>query len=270
MADTELIVERNLAIVLRDGTTTYCDVFRPAIEAPRPVILHRTAYGKSRPPIAYLLLDPLRAADMGYVTVVQDVRGRSSGGGTFEPFFQEVDDGYDSVEWCAEQSWSNGRVGAIGSSYDGACVLLAAIARPPHLRCIVPVIAPADIYDGWVYSGGVLQWAFMVSWLLPWLAAEVAPLHGLVAELREVVDDLRTAWDRLDPAELPLVSQLAPYYLRWLEHRSRDGYWRRVGIRDRYAEISVPGLYVGGWYDIFASGTTRNFAALSGNGGESR
>ena len=258
-----IIVERDVPLELRDGTQTLCDVYRPAGAGRAPVILHRTPYGKHVPVVAYLMLDPLRAADEGFVTVVQDVRGRYASAGVFEPYFQEIDDGYDSVEWCAAQAWSDGNVGMIGSSYDGIVQLLAAVARPPHLRCIVPILASSDIYEGWVYSGGALQWGFMVTWVLPWLASERAASAGLADQLRASVDSLRETWGIFEPATLPWVAELAPYFMRWLEHRSRDEFWQQVGICDHYASIDVPSLHVGGWYDIFGAGTARNFAALA-------
>jgi putative CocE/NonD family hydrolase len=263
IASTTVLVERDVTIELRDGTKTACDIYRPSTAVPGPVVLHRTPYGKHRPAIAYLVLDPLRAADAGFTTVVQNVRGCYGSEGTFDPYFQEIDDGYDSVEWCATQTWCDGNVGMIGASYDAMLQLLAAIARPPHLRCIVPVLAASDIYDGWCYHGGVLQWGFMVAWVLPWLASEKAHARGLVDQLRIAVDALAETWQLLDPSDLPLTDELAPYFQRWIEHPSRDEFWKPVAVQDRYADIEVPSLHVGGWYDIFATGTARNFEALS-------
>lgn len=264
MQETRVIVERGIPVVLRDGTRTWCDVYRPETSERVPAVLQRTPYDRTEPAVAYLALDPLRAACQGYAVVLQDVRGRYASEGTFDPFFQEIEDGYDSVEWCAEQAWCDGNVGMIGASYAGIDQLLAAIAQPPHLRCIVPMLASSDLYEGWTYQGGALMWGFMVAWVLPMLASEQATTPELVERLRAAVDDLRATWQARDASELPLVGELAPYLLEWAAHPTRDDYWRRVGIQERYADVGVPSLHVGGWYDIFADGTLRNFAALSG------
>ncbi len=56
-------------------------------------------------------------ASHGYAYVVQDVRGRGESDGEFYPFIYEAEDGYDTQTWCAEQSWSSGKVGTTGGSY---------------------------------------------------------------------------------------------------------------------------------------------------------
>ena len=97
------------------------------------MLLQRTPYGKERAQMTYLMLDPLRAVGAGYVVVIQDTRGRYASEGEFVPFLSESQDGFDTVEWCAAQPWSNGKVGMYGMSYVGATQWLAAIAAPPHL-----------------------------------------------------------------------------------------------------------------------------------------
>ena len=262
-------IERNAPLELRDGTVTFADVYRPPGK-PAPVILQRTPYRKDLAAVAFLTLDPVRAVEEGFALVVQDVRGRHSAQGEFHPYFQEIEDGYDSVEWCASQPWCTGDVGMIGASYAGINQLLAAIARPPHLRCIVPMLASSELYEGWTYQGGVLQWGFMAGWVLPMLAAERAIQPSVSSDVRSelirLIDDLPNTWRR-SPAELPLVEQLAPYFHDWLEHPTRDDYWAQVAISNHYGDICVPALHVGGWYDIFKDGTLRNFVGLRSQAG---
>src|SRR5436190_3545304 len=96
-------VERNVAVPMRDGTVLRADVFRPEPEGRYPVLLSRTPYDKSGAAVSYGWLQPVRPASEGYVVVVQDVRGRFASEGTFRPFHQEVEDGFDTVEWAARQ-----------------------------------------------------------------------------------------------------------------------------------------------------------------------
>ena len=84
--------------MLRDGTITYVDVFRPETSGKLPALLQRTPYDKQSPTSRSTPLDAIRAANSGYVVVIQDVRGRYSSGGEFYPFVDEIMDGYDSVE----------------------------------------------------------------------------------------------------------------------------------------------------------------------------
>ena len=259
---------------MRDGTITYADVYRPARRGRVPVILQRTPYDRTRVDPALSQINPLRAVDRGYAVVVQDCRGRYASEGVFHPFHQELADGYDSVEWCASQSWANGDVGMIGASYAGAVQWLAAVQAPPSLRCIVPAVTSSDHYEGWTYRSGALQWAFIVSWVIPTLAGEAfvnrrfrsKGTERMRRRLVEGTDDLSALWNTLPLCDLPLVAELAPYVRDWIKHATNDEYWRQVSIEDRHAQVAVPALNVGGWYDIFQSGTIRNFVGLRHNG----
>ncbi len=97
-ATVQLTVERDVPARMRDGTVLYADVYRPAAPGTYPVILLRTPYDKSFGRIAYLQLDPMRAASQGYALVIQDTRGRFSSEGEFYCFKDESQDGYDTVE----------------------------------------------------------------------------------------------------------------------------------------------------------------------------
>ena len=106
-----------------------------------PAILVRTPYLKETAapsPVADVRL----ATERGYRVVVQDVRGRGSSEGEFEPFVNEEADGADSVAWVAEQRWCDGRVVMAGMSYVGATQWLAAAAAPPALRASLPPCRP--------------------------------------------------------------------------------------------------------------------------------
>lgn len=269
-----LRVDRDLAVEMRDGTLTYADVYRPARRGRFPVILQRTPYDRTRGAPAVSQINPLRAVDRGYAVVVQDCRGRYASQGEFEPFHQELADGYDSVEWCGHQSWANGDVGMIGASYAGAVQWLAAVETPPSLRCIVPAVTSSDHYEGWTYLSGALQWGFIVSWVIPTLAGEAflnrrfrsTGTEELRRQLVDGIDDLSGLWSTLPLRDLPLVAELAPYVLDWISHATNDDYWRKVSVEERHDRVAVPALNIGGWYDIFQAGTIRNFVGLRRNG----
>src|SRR6266508_3163566 len=111
----QVLVDKDVPISLRDGVTTYADVYRPLDGTPAPVVLVRNPHDKEVSMAAVGLLPGwLKLAERGYAVVVQDVRGRCSSEGVFYPFANEGPDGYDSVMWAAGQSWSDGRVGILG------------------------------------------------------------------------------------------------------------------------------------------------------------
>jgi len=127
----QVIIQRNVPATMRDGVVLYADVYRPDAPGKFPVILERTPYNKDGS------LDfGVKAAQHGYVSIVQDVRGRYTSQGEWYPFKYESQDGYDTVEWAAKLPYSDGKVGMVGGSYVGATQMLTAIAHPPHLAGI--------------------------------------------------------------------------------------------------------------------------------------
>ena len=262
-ADTEkyeVKVERNAAAKMRDGVTLRADIYRPKADGKFPVLLVRTPYDKQG-----IMNFGLRAAERGYVVIAQDVRGRFTSEGEWYPFKNESLDGYDTVEWAAALPYSDGKVGMFGGSYVGATQYLAAIAKPPHLAGICPTVTASNYHDGWTYQGGAFEQWFDESWS-----------SGLA------LDTMRRRTEKgLNPLGgskvLPLVSYpllegssstgVAPYFTDWLEHPNYDHYWKTISIEDHYADIQVPVLAVGAWYDIFLGGTLRNYVRLKTEAG---
>ena len=155
----DVIVERNVAMKTRDGITLSADIYRPAGEGTFPVLLTRTPYDKSNGS-GFGHMGALR----GYMVVVQDVRGRYTSEGEWYPFKHEIEDGYDTVEWAAALPHSNGKVGMFSGSYVGATQMLAAIAHPPHLAGICPVVTASNYHENWTYQGGAFEQWFDESW----------------------------------------------------------------------------------------------------------
>ena len=61
-----VLIEKNVAVPMRDGTKLKADVYKPADHQRHPVLLQRTPYNKELWPITALTLDPVRAAEAGY------------------------------------------------------------------------------------------------------------------------------------------------------------------------------------------------------------
>ena len=266
---TAIRTEFGLPVRMRDGVTLYADVYRPDTADPVPVLLQRTPYDKDQGRTGSL--DVMRAASHGYAVVIQDTRGRYTSEGEFYPFLDEPDDGYDTVQWCADQPWSTGKTGMFGRSYVGATQWLCAITNPPALTTISPGITASDYYEGWTYQGGALAWGFALSWTMRQLT--MANL-GAIGSRHHVPDGTRQAlleaFNQLDCTmrhqpivELPhLESPLAGYFYDWIRHSASDEYWKRWRIEDHYPHITTPALHVGGWHDIFLLGTLRNFVGM--------
>ena len=103
---------------MRDGVILRATILKPARPGPFPVLVYRTPYGAASAARTYSMFR--RAVERGYAVVAQDVRGRYRSEGEFDPYRQERHDGYDTIEWAAKQSWSDGNIGTFGLSYPGA------------------------------------------------------------------------------------------------------------------------------------------------------
>ena len=269
-----ITLETNLAVPMRDGTVLYADLYRPEGPGPFPTLMQRTPYDKTTLR-SMANLDPLKAARNGFAVLIQDTRGRYASEGEFYAFRDEINDGYDSVEWAAAQPWSTGKVGMYGASYVGATQWLATLAAPPHLAAIAPNVTASNYHEGWTYQGGAFELGFNASWTLAQLtlanfrnisAAKNVPQERRL-ELIKAVDSMERSFDFLPVNELPdLKGGLADYYYDWLAHPSYDDYWEGLCIEENHSRIGVPALNIGGWYDIFLGGTIRNYLGMRDKG----
>lgn len=267
-AQSTVTVDRNVPIPMRDGVKLFADIYRPAAPGPCPTLLQRTPYNKSAPQtlIAFIL----RATAAGYAVVCQDVRGRFASEGVFHCFINERQDGYDTLEWLAAQSWCDGNVGMFGQSYVGLTQWQAAISGHSALKAIVPGVTADNYHDGWTYQGGAFELSFNLSWVLSNLVldtikrremsdAEAATTYDRVLS---AADDMANEFTRLPLAGHPLLSTDAPYYDEWLAHPTYDAFWETLNVSQHHHAITVPALNWGGWYDIFLKGTIGNFTGM--------
>lgn len=267
-----VLVERNVESKARDGTILRADVYRPSAAGRYPVLLQRTPYNKEFLPLTALTLDPVRAAEAGYVVVVQDVRGRwASDGDVFEPYATEAEDGHDAVEWAAGVPGSNGVVGAYGISYTGLAAWLAAQTAPPSLRALAASQAPGGAHRLW--RDGALRWGTVVSWSLATIgpgalirAKRRSP--EFAGELLRLVDDIDAFDERVlhlpigsFPPARPGDATFLPFFFRALE-AGAEAEAAAEASRDPHASVRVPALVLAGWHDAYLAADLRHFRAM--------
>jgi len=262
-----IAVEKNVAMKTRDGVTLRADIYHPAAEGKYPVLLTRTPYNKdSMSPIGF------KGAGRGFIVVVQDVRGRYNSEGEWYTFKNEINDGYDTVEWAAALPNSNGKVGMFSGSYVGATQMLAAIGHPPHLAGICPIVTASNYHENWTYQGGAFEQWFNESWTSSLAQdtlnrkvneAKNALVGSTVLPLNQYpVFNLGAPHDGA-----ALTHALAPYFLDWLDHPTYDDYWKQWSIEENYQNIQVPALTIAAWYDIFQGGSLRNYMGMKAHAG---
>lgn len=150
-------VHQHIMMPMRDGIKLATEVFIPLGNGPWPVVLVRTPYGRLQP-VKYA--KRYKSGDVVFVT--QDPRGTGDSEGNVDPVNSdnEIEDGYDCVEWIAAQPWCNGRVGMIGGSGNGQCANMAYLARPPHLVVIGSGNTAGNTALDWAFENGVRRWLY--------------------------------------------------------------------------------------------------------------
>jgi hypothetical protein len=284
----KVVTEKNVPMRTRDGVTLYADVIHPDTDGRFPVLLSRTPYGKrglDDPNGPYSLY-----AQHGYISIIQDCRGRFESEGEYDTIFQEIPDGYDAVEWAARLPWSNGRVGTTGQSYLGLTQYMIACndPMPPSLEVMAPVSASSDYHASWIYhTGGVSLWGWMIPYAifkgLNTLKRKQRP--DLMEKMKEYVErgefpiprhtrfglnaftPLTDRWYRHLPIKDwgELLKETAPYVAEHIKHADDGEYWYRANVNRHAASVSVPMLHVTSWYDIFAEGGINAYQSIKAN-----
>ena len=269
-----VLVEKNVPMTVRDGTTLRADLYRPADDGRYPVLVQRTPYNKDFAPIASVMLDPMRAAAAGYAVMIQDVRGRwASGGDQFFMYRDEADDGHDTIAWAVEQPWCDGTAGAYGLSYTGGTAWLAASTEPPGLKALSAITAPNDTWRE-LWPGGTFGLGLLAFWAL-YAIAPSAVLRArmgtpqLFTDMLRLVDDIDSYNDQVRhlplmelPAARPDDPELLPFFFEVMRHPTRDGFNRSLMMSGRHGSVAAPALIVAGWYDLLLGSDLGHFKAM--------
>jgi putative CocE/NonD family hydrolase len=256
----KVIVEKDLAMETRDGITLRADVYRPDAAGKFPVLVVRTPYDKSQ---EMALTEKHYFPSRGYVVVVQDTRGRFASDGEFYPFVHEGEDGYDAIEWAAGLPWSDGNVGTVGQSYLALVQYFAAPFRPPHLKAMSPVSAPATYFEDCIYRRGVFELGWMLAYTL-FLARNYAERKGLKERLDPILDSYISHPEvaispckREEYRHVPVMDwagrlkECAPYFGDFLRNPTYGPYWQTTDLRRQFHNVNTPMLHVTSWYDAF-------------------
>ena len=233
----------------RDGEKLATDVYLPGKKGEEqetfPAVLVRTPYGKGVGAGVYY-----RFVQRGFAVVIQDVRGREDSTGEWQPEYHEVEDGDDTLNWIASQTWSDGQAAMTGGSYLGYVQWAAAASGNPHLKAMLSFVCAGSAFvdiprRGGCFNSGMLAWAFAMS--------EQRMRPDLMA---------REDWDEiLDQRPIASIPEKAlghevPFISRWMAHRDMDDFWMMSNWQKRYKGGPVPALIFSGWFDDNGMGTT--------------
>jgi putative CocE/NonD family hydrolase len=243
--------DKGVKIKMRDGVELVADIVRPADDGKYPAILERTPYGREN----FSKLAGEWWARRGYVHIVQDARGRNESDGEWVPFAHERKDGYDTIDWIAKQSWSDGKVGMIGGSYGGWVQWAAAVEAHPALKCIVPQVSPPDLFFNFPVDHGVpMLWGAI--WWSNFVKDKKTPP---IPEIPEDLEKLKTL--PLSKVDDEVLGRNIPFYDEWLGKETPASF-AGANYRDDMNKVNIPVLHISGWWDGDGIGTKLNWAKM--------
>jgi putative CocE/NonD family hydrolase len=257
-------VEKNIYVTMRDNIKIACDIYRPDADGKFPALLGMSPYGKDiqaldLPSHPRLMVEwaGVEAGDTeffvsrGYAHVIVDVRGTGYSEGKYDICQKkEQEDGYDIIEWIAQQQWCNGNVGMLGISYFAFIQLLVAAQQPPHLKAIFPHDAWGDMYRDISHQGGILQHGWLPFFNTIILHGHAKPV-SLSMYSPEEIDRFVEKWKNnqvFNKSYVMYNSLLFPDYMPLLFDwviNELDGpyYWERSAYT-KYHKINIP-TYLG-------------------------
>jgi putative CocE/NonD family hydrolase len=244
---------------MRDGVRLAMDLVRPDRDGAFPVVLVRTPYDKVGQRASAQVQDLARR---GYLVALQDCRGRFNSDGNFDPYRQEPNDGFDTVEWVARQPWCDGSIGMIGGSYVGQTQWFAASHAPKGLKAIAPTVSPpGHPFLNEPFYGGAMLLA-MIEWTVAMgrRSSQVPGLAGILTRHQPYFDARPLA------AMNRAGGTSSPFFDEWVKHPTYDEFWRSCGYEQYWSEINVPALNLTGWWDMNFIGSSRNFAGMRSHG----
>jgi len=262
-------VKRVVEIPMRDGVKLHTVIVIPKNAKHAPILLTRTPYNadgraeRSDAPTMRNLL-PMGDevfVDAGYIRVFQDIRGKYGSEGDYvmtRPLrgplnSSDVDhstDAYDTIEWLTRNlPESNGKVGMIGSSYEGFTVVMALVNPHPALKVAAPESPMVDGWmgDDWFHYGAFRQTNF------DYITGQNAK-RGKGATIPRVgYDDYANflaAGSAGDYARAAGLDQL-PYWRKLSEHPAYDAYWQGQALDKEMGRqpLKVPTMWVQGLWD---------------------
>ena len=264
-------IKREVMIPMRDGKKLYTVIVIPKNAADAPIVLTRTPYNaaaRANRMDSPKMLSTLPLADEmfvehGYIRVYQDIRGKYKSEGDYvvtRPVIgplnptkvDHVTDAYDTIDWLVNKAnlpQSNGRVGMIGSSYEGLTVVMALLGPHPALKVAAP---ESPMIDGWMGDDWFHYGAFRLA-NIAWLGGQTgykgkgtAPPTGGYDDY----DNFRRIGSAGDWAKASGYDQL-PFWSRMVAHPAYDAFWQGQALDKLVAAnpSNIPTLWEQGLWD---------------------
>lgn len=262
-------IKREVMIPMRDGVKLYTVIVIPKGAKNLPILLTRTPYNAAKR--ANRMDSPHMISQLpqgdevfvqdGYIRVFQDIRGKYGSEGDYmvtrpvrgplnPTATDHVTDAWDTIDWLVKNTpESNGRVGMIGSSYEGFTVVMALLDPHPALKVAAP---ESPMIDGWMGDDWFHYGAFRQA-NIGWIGSQTGYKGAGQDPAMGAYDDYETfrrlgsagAW-----AKLSGFDQL-PAWKRMTDHPAYDAFWQGQALDKLIAAApsKVPTMWEQGLFD---------------------
>ncbi|HUP67005.1 MAG TPA: CocE/NonD family hydrolase [Sphingomicrobium sp.] len=275
-------VHREAMIPMRDGAKLYTVLIIPKGVGRAPIMLDRTPYsaeeatGRGLGPIPENIL-PVAYSELvraGYIMAIQDVRGKYKSGGDYvmnrplrgplnRSAVDHSTDAWDTIDWLVKNvPESNGKVGTIGTSYDGFTALMSLVDPHPALKASVPINPMVDVWKGddWFHNGAFRQE------MMTYIYGQTAGRNSQERRFPGGFDDYSTFLSAGSAGAYgkAMGMEQLPFWVRLAQHPAYDQYWRDQALDRILARrpLPVPTLFVASlWDQEDIYGATAAFAA---------
>jgi uncharacterized protein len=264
-------VRREVTISMRDGAKLYAVLIIPRGAGRFPILLDRTpysadkatSYGGQLGSLPENILTPLYAelVRAGYIVAIEDVRGKYKSEGDYvmnRPLKGPLNptavdhstDAWDTIDWLVKHvPESNGRVGTIGTSYDGFTTLMSLVNPHPALKAAVPINPMVDVWrgDDWFHNGAFRE--EMIGYVYGQTANKKSEEQWFTSADDDYATFLR--YGSAGAYGRAIGMEQLPFWLRLTEHPAYDEYWQDQAV-DRVlagTPLTVPTLLVGSEWD---------------------
>ena len=265
------IVAEPLRIPMRDGMDLMADRYYSRRGATQPTLLIRSCYGRGT---LFKLITTL-FAERGMQVVVQSCRGTGGSQGIFRPFFDEQNDGEDTVQWIERQPWFTGELALWGISYLGNTAwAIANSSAGLRVKAIGLHVTLTNFRDR-TYAFGGFTLETCIGWTLTMLnvfRTSGMSLVGALMNARKTTGLAERAIDTipLRKADRVLTPQGVFWWQDWMDHAEpNDPWWEPVDY-GRAATILPPTRMTAGWFDIFLPWQLKDFMTAQSAGRDIR
>ena len=262
-------VKRVVMVPMRDGVKLYTVIVIPKGAKNAPIILTRTPYNAAKRTERFLsphMLGTLPQGDevfvnAGYIRVFQDVRGKYGSEGDYfmtKPLRGPLNststdhstDAWDTIDWLVKNvPESNGKVGMLGSSYEGFTVVMALVNPHPALKVAAPESPMVDGWmgDDWFHFGAYRQTNF------DYITGQTSKRGEGKSVAREGYDDYDNflrAGSAGDYARAKGLDHF-PFWRKIEEHPAYDFFWQGQALDKVMAQqpLKVPTMWLQSLWD---------------------